>query len=76
MRFFESAVVAAATPNTLFNERTHARPRGAVAENCGDYAFSTRAGGAWAHALGHASGSTVSPDGGTIGGTTSTTPAH
>ena len=39
-----------------------------VAENCGNYAFSTRAGGAWAPALGHADGFVASPDGGTVSG--------
>jgi hypothetical protein len=45
-------------------------PEVRVAENCGNYAFSTRAGGAWAPALGHSDGFTVSSDGGLIGGNT------
>jgi hypothetical protein len=42
-----------------------------VAENCGNYAFSTRVSGSWAPALGHSSGFTVSADGSTISGTNS-----
>jgi len=41
-----------------------------LAENCGSYAFSTRAGGAWAAALAQAEGFTVSADGAVISGTT------
>ena len=46
-----------------------------VAENCGNYAFSTRVSGSWAPALGHTSGFTVSADGGTISGATSSSTA-
>lgn len=41
-----------------------------LAESCGSYAFSTRAGGAWAAALAQAEGFTVSADGAVISGTT------
>lgn len=42
-----------------------------VAENCGNYAFSTRVSGAWAPAIGQGDGYSVSADGGTISGTSS-----
>lgn len=41
-----------------------------LAENCNNYAFSTRTRGSWAPALGTSDGAQVSPDGGTISGTT------
>ena len=42
-----------------------------VAENCGNYAFWTRVSGSWAPAIGQGDGYSVSPDGGTISGTSS-----
>jgi len=47
-----------------------------VAENCGLYAFTTSVGGAWAPALGQRDGFAVSPDGGTITGTHSSSNAR
>lgn len=41
-----------------------------LAEHCGNYAFSTRAGGAWGPAVAPSDGFTVSSDGGLIAGTT------
>ncbi len=61
----------AATPHTYSMSGLTRGSEVRVAENCGNYAFSTRAGGSWAPALGHTSGFTVSADGGTISGTTS-----
>jgi hypothetical protein len=46
-------------------------PEVRVAENCGEYDFTTTAGGSWAPAVGHSDGFAVSADGGTISGTTS-----
>ncbi len=59
------------TPHTYSMDGLTRGPEVRVADNCGDYAFYTRAGGSWAPALGHTSGFTVSADGGTISGTTS-----
>jgi hypothetical protein len=61
----------ATTPHTYSMSGLTRGPLVRVAENCGNYAFSTRAGGSWAPALGHTSGFTVSADGGTISGVTS-----
>jgi hypothetical protein len=47
-----------------------------IAENCGNYAFSTRVSGSWAPAVGHSDGFTVSADGGTISGTASNNTAN
>jgi hypothetical protein len=66
----EIIIDTAETPNTYslsgFTQGVEVR----LAQNCGNYAFSTRAGGAWAPALGHTSGFKVSADGGIISGTT------
>jgi hypothetical protein len=61
----------AATPHTYSMSGLTRGPEVRVADNCDNYAFYTRAGGAWLPALGHTSGFTVSPDGGTISGFTS-----
>jgi hypothetical protein len=63
----------ATTPNTYSMGGLTRGPLVRVAENCGNYAFSTRAGGSWAPVLTEADGFTVSADGGTISGTTSRT---
>ena len=64
----EIVIDTAATPHTYSMSGLTRGPEVRVAENCGNYAFSTRAGGSWAPALGHADGFTVSADGGTISG--------
>jgi hypothetical protein len=69
----EIIIDTAASPNTYSMSGLTRGPEVRVAENCGDYAFSTRTGGAWAPALGHASGFTVSADGGIISGVTDST---
>jgi hypothetical protein len=61
----------AASPQTYSMSGLTRGPTVRVAENCGNYAFSTRVSGSWVPALGHTSGFTVSADGGTISGTTS-----
>lgn len=61
----------AASPGTYSMSGLTRGPDIRVAENCGNYAFTTRVSGSWAPALSHTSGFTVSADGSTITGTTS-----
>jgi hypothetical protein len=61
----------AAAPNKYTMSGLTRGPEVRVAENCGNYAFSTTVSGAWVPALGQSDGFTVSADGSTISGTTS-----
>jgi hypothetical protein len=72
----EIIIDTAATPATYSMGGLTRGEQIRVAENCGNYAFSTRVSGAWAPALGHSSGFTVSADGGTISGVTSGNNTH
>lgn len=60
----------AGVPSTYSMAGLTRGPEIRIAENCGNYAFSTRVSGSWAPAVGHSDGFTVSADGGTISGKT------
>jgi hypothetical protein len=60
-----------ASPSTYSMAGLTRGPEIRVAENCGNYAFTTRVSGAWAPAIGSSEGFAVSADGGTISGTSS-----
>ncbi|HEU4747221.1 MAG TPA: hypothetical protein VFS56_01880 [Gemmatimonadaceae bacterium] len=61
----------AASPSTYSMAGLTRGPEIRIAENCGNYAFSTRVSGSWAAAISPSDGFTVSADGGTISGSTS-----
>jgi hypothetical protein len=65
-----------ASPSTYSMAGLTRGPLVRVAENCGNYAFSTRVSGSWAPAIGQSEGFTVSEDGGTISGTRSDNTAN
>jgi hypothetical protein len=67
----EIVIDTSVTPNTYSMGGLTRGAEVRVAENCGDYAFTTRAGGSWAPALGMGDGFTVSADGSTISGASS-----
>jgi len=60
----------AETPGTYSFSGFTQGPEVRLAENCENYAFSTRAGGGWGPAIGHSDGFEVSPDGSLITGKT------
>lgn len=64
-----------ASPGTYSMAGLTKGPQIRVAENCGNYAFTTQVSGSWAPAVGHSDGFKVSADGGTITGTTSNSTA-